>query len=229
MGRNRALDRQACDGPRAPLMLDGILGRVAVAGDYARIVELLDPIEGFLHTLEGYALLLIAEHGPGTGVVVEIGSYLGRSTCFLALGAKRGTRPPVVAVDHFGGSPEHQPGASHESAVLKADRTTYNQFLHNLKRTGLEKHVRPIRAPSVEAARGWREPIRLLFIDGDHSYEASRTDFAAWSPRVEANGLVAFHDVGVWPGISRFYAELIGEGRWRERAKVRSLRIVRRA
>lgn len=210
-------------------MLDAILGRLAVAEDYARTTETLAPIEGFLHPLEGYALLLIAEHGPGAGAVIEIGSYLGRSTCFLALGAKRGARPPVVAVDHFGGSPEHQPGASHESAVLKADGTTYDQFLRNLERTGVGDHVRPIRAASVEAARDWREPIRLLFIDGDHSYEASRADFAAWSPQVEGNGLVAFHDIGVWPGVTRFYEELLAEGRWHERTKARSLRVVGRA
>jgi hypothetical protein len=46
---------------------------------------------------------------------------------------------------------------------------------------------------------------------------------------VEGNGLIAFHDVGVWPGVSRFYSELVAEGRWRERAKIRSLRIVGRA
>ncbi len=210
-------------------MLDPILRRLAVAEDYARAAETLAGIEGFLHPLEGYALLVIAEHGPGAGAVVEIGSYLGRSTCFLALGAKRGARPPVVAVDHFGGSLEHQPGASHESAVLKADGTTYEQFLRNLERVGVGGHVRPIRAASLDAARGWREPIRLLFIDGDHAYDASRADFAAWSPQVEGNGLIAFHDVGVWPGVTRFYEELLAEGRWRERSKVRSLRIVGRA
>jgi hypothetical protein len=36
-------------------------------------------------------------------------------------------------------------------------------------------------------------------------------------------------DVGVWPGVSRFYEEVLAEGRWRERAKFRSVRIVGRA
>jgi predicted O-methyltransferase YrrM len=210
-------------------MLERVLGRLAAAADYARAAEALAPIEGFLHALEGYALLLLAEHGPGTGAVVEIGSYLGRSTAFLALGVKRAGRPPVVAVDHFEGSPEHQAGASHESGVLVAEGTTFHQFQRNLERAGAAAHVRAIRARSIEAARGWREPIRLLFIDGDHSYEATRADFAAWSPQVEGNGLVAFHDVGVWPGVTRYYEEMLAEGRWRERAKVRSLRVVARA
>ena len=210
-------------------MLDSVLSRLGVAADYAAVADRLASVEGFLHPLEGYALLLLAEHGPGAGAVVEIGSYLGRSTCFLAFGVKRASRPAVTAIDHFGGSPEHQAGGSHESGVLVAEGTTYNQFLRNIDTAGVAQHVRPIRASSTEAARGWREPIRLLFIDGDHSYEASRDDFAAWSPKVEGNGLVAFHDVGVWTGVTRFYKELLAEGRWRERAKVRSLRVVGRA
>jgi predicted O-methyltransferase YrrM len=210
-------------------MLDAVLGRLGAAAEYAALAERLAAIEGFLHPLEGYALLLLAEQGPGAGSVVEIGSYMGRSTSFLALGVKRASRPPVVAVDHFGGSPEHQAGASHESKVLVAEGTTYNQFLRNLEIAGVAEHVRPIRAGSREASRGWQEPIRLLFIDGDHSYEASREDFAAWSPQVEGSGLIAFHDIGAWPGVTRFYEELLAEGRWRERAKVRSLRVVGRA
>lgn len=160
-------------------MLDSVLSRLGVAADYAAVADRLASVEGFLHPLEGYALLLLAEHGPGAGAVVEIGSYLGRSTCFLAFGVKRASRPAVTAIDHFGGSPEHQAGGSHESGVLVAEGTTYNQFLRNIDTAGVAQHVRPIRASSTEAARGWREPIRLLFIDGDHSYEASRDDFAA--------------------------------------------------
>jgi len=210
-------------------MLDRALNRIASAVDYDRVVRLLAPIEGFLHPLEGYALMMLAAYGPGKGTVLEIGSYLGRSTCFLALGVKHTGRPAVVALDHFAGSAEHQAGASHESAILVEEGTTYNQFLRNLERAGMAPHVRPVRAASLKAAAGWHEPLRLLFIDGDHAYEATRSDFAAWSPHLEESGLIAFHDVEVWPGVTQFYKELIGHGKWRERACVHSLRVVARA
>jgi Methyltransferase domain len=77
--------------------------------------------------------------GPGAGAVVELGSYLGRSTCFLALGVKRGARPPVVAIDHFEDSPELQAGASHQSAAIEADGTTFHQFQRNLDRVGVTR------------------------------------------------------------------------------------------
>jgi predicted O-methyltransferase YrrM len=204
------------------------MARLTVIADF-RLVRDQVSATGFLTAEEGYALLLLAQHGPGNGSVVEIGSFLGRSTCFLALGAFRGGKQPVTAVDHFGGSPEHQVGQPHESEVLKAEGTTFGQFLRNLRQAGVFDHVRPIRASSIEAASHWSEPIRLLFIDGDHSYEASRADFEAWSPFVEEEGLIAFHDVDQWAGVTRFYAELLEAGTWRECAKVMSLRVVRRA
>ena len=37
--------------------------------------------------------------------------------------------------------------------------------------------------------------IDLLMIDGDHSYDAVKTDFELYSPLVAPGGLVAFHDI----------------------------------
>ena len=39
------------------------------------------------------------------------------------------------------------------------------------------------------------EPIDLLFIDGDHSYEGASRDFALYAPMVRHGGLVMFHDI----------------------------------
>lgn len=39
------------------------------------------------------------------------------------------------------------------------------------------------------------QPIDLLFIDGDHSYEGVRDDFLAFRGLVREGGLIAFHDI----------------------------------
>jgi predicted O-methyltransferase YrrM len=161
-------------------------------------------IEGFLEDLEGCALMHLAAGGGGTGAIVEIGSYLGRSTAFLAAGSKGVGREKVVAVDHFGGSAEHQAGQQYASAVLAREGTTLYQFTANLRAVGLDDYVTPIVASSEDAARRWIGPIRLLFIDGDHGYEASRRDFELWSPFVTPHGLICLHDIPNWPGVTRF-------------------------
>jgi hypothetical protein len=82
-------------------------------------------------------------------------------------------------------------------------------------------------APSAEAAGQWAGPIRLLFIDGDHSYEASGRDFELWSRFVVPHGLVCFHDIRAWPGVTQFYEELLQRTTgYREVLAVLSLRVV---
>jgi predicted O-methyltransferase YrrM len=48
-------------------------------------------------------------------------------------------------------------------------------------------------AAAVRAAAGGR--VDVLFVDGDHSCEGVRRDFALYSPLVRPGGLVAFHDI----------------------------------
>ena len=182
-------------------------------------------VEGFLHDLEGYTLLQLAAGGSGMGAIVEIGSYLGRSTAFLAAGSKSAGREKVVAVDHFRGSPEHQAGQAFASSILVREGTTFHRFQDNLRQLGLEDCVTPIVASSTDAAAQWTGPIRLLFIDGDHSYDESGRDFELWSRFVVPHGLICFHDIGKWPGVTKFYEELLrGTTAFREVGAVISLR-----
>ena len=51
-----------------------------------------------------------------------------------------------------------------------------------------------IQKLSYEAVQGWQEPIDVLFIDADHSYQAVRKDWDDWSPYVKVGGIIALHD-----------------------------------
>lgn len=207
------------------MALQDVMASIGVAADYWLVSDNFASLEGFLDPIEGYALMLLAEHGPGVGSVVEIGSYAGRSTCYLAHGSSRARRGKVVAVDHFLGSPEHQPGGGHASAHV-AEGTLYDAFRANLARAGLQDQVHVIRAGSAEAAKGWSHPIRLLFIDGDHSYEESKKDFEAWAAWLAPEGLAVFHDIGIFEGVTRFYEELTASGQAEEVLAVGTLRAV---
>ena len=62
------------------------------------------------------------------------------------------------------------------------------------------------------------EPLELLFIDGDHSYEGAKADFERWRAFVRPGGHVLFHDAvdtggygNVYPGVARLIGE-IGDG-----------------
>lgn len=189
--------------------IDSFLFKLKTVLTYMDLGERLKPVGGYLLEIQGYTLMLLASEGPGCGAIVELGSFMGKSTCCLALGAKQARREKVFAIDHFTGSPEHQAGGECEIREVVESGSTFPTFQANLRAFGVEDYVVPIVASSASAAATWTGPIRLLFIDADHSYEASRQDFELWSPHVVPGGLIAFHDIGHWEGVTRFYQELL--------------------
>ena len=209
-------------------MLDKIVSHLQTIESYDSVISRFAGVEGFLNPKEGFALTLLAMYGPASGAIVEIGSFKGRSTCFLALGAKLAGREKIVAIDHFRGSAEHQKGQAFEDAAIATCGSTLPSFHANLNAAVLGDHVEPMAMSSVDAAAQWDRPIRLLFIDGDHGYEETKRDFELFSPHVVAGGVICFHDVGPWPGVTRFFRELQAAGQWKQRFIIHSLAAVSR-
>lgn len=186
-----------------------LMFRLRTVLDFYQMSIRTKEIDGYLDDVQGYLLALMAEQGPGIGEIVEIGSFKGRSTCWLAYGTKIAGREHVTAIDPFTGSPEHQPGMSCVDMDLAAQGSTLPIFRQNVRKMDLDLYVAPIVATSEKAAKDWSRPIRLLFIDGDHSYGGVKQDFELWSRHVVAGGLIAFHDVGHWDGVTQFYREFM--------------------
>ncbi|MBF0123764.1 MAG: tetratricopeptide repeat protein [Magnetococcales bacterium] len=183
-----------------------------------RLVQRFKDIRGYLGLDEGYMLYCWAKEGPGEGVIVELGSFMGRSTCWLAEGSRVANRGKVFACDNFRGYSEEQ------------NWDTLPQFRANIEQAGLSDWVDVRVGTSENIGRSWQQSqrIRLLFIDADHSYEASRLDFITWFPYVEPGGIVAFHDIGYLLGCSRFYNDLLRfNPEIEEVGSVGSLRLVR--
>ena len=96
-----------------------------------------------------------------------------------------------------------------------------------MDRLGLREWVQVLVGASVDVGASWVGPVRLLFLDGDHTYQATRADFAIWKNHVVHGGLVVFHDVDVSPGVTQCYHEIMAQPRpWKEISRVRSLRVV---
>ncbi len=189
----------------------------------------LERIEGFLHPLEGFALNWFARNWPGTAAVVEIGSFKGKSACYLARGMKAGAGGRLNAVDHFQGSPEHQPQGTHPDKDIASSGSTLEAFKQNIAAAGVSDMIDIHVGASAEIGAKWRQPIRLLFIDGDHSYEASSKDFMIWSPWIQPHGLVILHDIGTYEGVTNLYNQVRHDAQhWRQVVRIQSLAVLER-
>lgn len=125
-------------------------------------------------------------------------------TIWLTAGASAGRRARVVAIDPHTGTHLRAEGETSE-LVLRA----------NLEQVGVADQVEILVATSEEAAAGWSRPVSLLWIDGDHEYNAVRRDFELWEPHLLPNAVVALHDTFVGPGPERVVHEfLIETGRF---------------
>lgn len=148
--------------------------------------------------------------------IVELGSYLGASTCYLAAGAEL-VGGHVTAIDLW-----------NNETIVGGHRDTFAEFKDNISSvshlvTVVRKHTRDLTAEDV------RPPIDFAFIDADHSYEATKADAAFIAPFIAPDGVIAFHDTTTFAGVSRALAELLLSGDWCLGGKADSLTWLRRA
>jgi predicted O-methyltransferase YrrM len=160
----------------------------------SHVKPLIAEIPGWLTDEEGEALYELARACRGDGVIVEIGSWKGKSTVCLGLGSRAGNSVPVYAVD---------PHADYR----------FGDFKTNVERAGIADLVRPVASLSQVAADGFEEPIELLFVDGSHEYDLVLEDFEKWVPKVVDGGWVVFHDT-TW---TRGPRRVVGDAIYRSR------------
>lgn len=159
-------------------------------------------IRGFIADHEAAGLFVYAKDATQRGPCLEIGSYCGKSTVFLA-SACAFHRQVVFAVDHHRGSEEHQPGELYHDADLYNDREqcfdSLPEFRRTLARFAIEEHVVPILSRSETLAAVWQQPLSMIFIDGGHSLEQATHDCLAWSKKLTSGGVFAVHDICLTP------------------------------
>jgi predicted O-methyltransferase YrrM len=152
-------------------------------------LEAVQPIEGWLTDAQAERLFNAARRVPPGGRIVEIGSFQGRSTVALALGA---TDPgEIVAIDPHAGNdrgPQEIAGYGAEAA------RDHDHFHANLRAAGVDDAVRHVRQFSSAALGEVDAPVDLLYIDGAHRFAPAREDIVSWGALVRSGGSLLIHD-----------------------------------
>lgn len=176
----------------------------------SEITPLISPIQGWVSNHAGMSLYQMARFHTPIPTVVELGSWRGKSTAWLAFGLKDRGEGCVYAVDHWEGSASED---LHKKMLAGyQENQLYNEFLENMKRLGLSDYVVPLKFDTIQASRQFdhRIEVGLLHVDASHDYFDVRRDFEFWSPMVKVGGFIVFDDVPGWPGPTKVVSELPG-------------------
>jgi|TARA_R100001463_G_scaffold82261_1_gene136860 predicted O-methyltransferase YrrM len=142
-------------------------------------------IPGWFNYSETYDV--IVDRIDPNGKILEIGSFLGRSTHYLATSLYNANKLDVTiyCVDTFEGSSEH--------ANIKLPKNFYNIFRDNLKFFIGRDMVIPIqgRSDNPDILNKFEdEEIDFIMIDGAHEYDAVKDDIINWYPKLKSNGVM---------------------------------------
>ena len=191
-------------------------------------------VKGFLDHNEGICLYNHALSSSKKGPILEIGSYCGKSTIYLATAAKE-YNCSVYSVDHHTGSEENQVGWEYHDIELFDEETgkinSFPEFMRNLRKANLLDTVIPIVSDSSLVSRDWKIPLSMVFIDGGHTMEAAFNDFNNWKDKIIKGGILAIHDVFPNPDDGgrppfEIYRKALSEKNFKEVEVVKSLRIL---
>lgn len=179
-----------------------------LVGDDARFAELwatTSRIPGQFGELNAAAMFSVL-HQLRPRRIVEIGSYLGRSTTFLGLALRMFGGEELVAIDPHTG----------DRQILEALGVTvlpsFALFETHVASVGLQDLVRPIVKPSADVARTWNGSIDFLYVDGWHSFDAVLEDGRAWLPHLAPGGVAFFDDFARYPEVYDAVRALNGTG-----------------
>lgn len=163
---------------------------------FEEIHTIAKDIEGWLSENEANLIYETAASLKNNGCVVEIGSWCAKSIMYMVAGAsKTNFNKNFFCVDPFLTSKDEPNGK-------------YETFITNLKNNGIYDKVTHIKEKSQIAGLTFNETIEFLFIDGFHKYEAVKTDFQLFYPKIVEGGYVAIHDVCYYQGPTDLITEI---------------------
>lgn len=120
--------------------------------------------------------------------IVEIGAFAGRSTMCLAQAIKdSGVPVKVITIDI---SPGFVDSVGRWAGVF-----------------GLNDYIFTMVGDSHTMSLEGIADISMVFIDGDHGYESTKTDLERFAPKVIKDGFIVGHDFQSYEGVHKAFTE----------------------
>jgi len=162
---------------------------------------------------EAYDQLL--EHCEDGDEILEIGSFMGRSTSYLATNIiNSGKKVHLYALDTFEGSSEH--------ANLDIVGGFYERFQNNCKEFISRGVLTPVKSRSDDVntlARFPNNHFQGIIVDGAHEYEPVMEDILNWWPKLKDGGTMVGDDMSL-ASVQQAVTDTFGKNKFPEASSV---------
>jgi predicted O-methyltransferase YrrM len=149
---------------------------------------------GWIQEKEAVALAQAAYNLPADPVIVEVGSFVGKSAVLLAGARKARGSGHVHCIDPFDASGDDFSVPFYERVARRRSIPLDQWFAENIAGAGLSDWVTQHKATGQEVGRSWSIPIDLLYLDGDQSPVGARETYEVFAPHLKAGGIIALHN-----------------------------------
>ena len=128
---------------------------------------------------------LAIKAGKKDSVFIEVGSWMGHSSCVLGQVAKD-CGGKLYCIDHWKGSP----GVPHHKR-----EGVFADFMFNINKFGVADCITPLVMDSASASKEFEDGVAdLVFIDANHWYADVKQDIELWMPKIKKGGILCGHD-----------------------------------
>jgi len=151
---------------------------------------------------------------PQTLQIVELGTFFGKSACFMGELIKDSHRDVhFETCDLFDTRFANDESISDfvkfnlQNNTDNSWRGLVGRYLHE---AGVLPHVTVTTADSVSLASSYADDsVHMVYIDACHEYDSVHADISAWLPKIKTGGIISGHDYDR-KSVQRAVAELIG-------------------
>ncbi|WP_263408895.1 class I SAM-dependent methyltransferase [Terriglobus tenax] len=154
---------------------------------------------------------LVLNEAPDGAVFVEIGTWLGASSAYMASKIRQGNRDVTMyAIDNFTAEGSNAPLPQQ---AMEFGGSFFHVFRENLAKCGVADMVKPIVGDSTDTAKQFEDgSLDFVYIDACHQYKKVKQDIEAWLPKVKPGGTIAGHDYDDHhPGVIKAVDEIFGK------------------
>lgn len=135
-------------------------------------------------------LTWLADQASKHEVIVEVGSYQGRSTRAMGDSAKG----VVYAVDDWKGLRTVDTEWWTAATPKEERETLFERFTGNVKDLIYTGKIKVVISDHAKVAGLPFPKMDMVFIDGDHSYAGVKRDIETWLPLLNDGGILCGHD-----------------------------------